>query len=295
MGWTLKKKQTRVTTRKHAEELANMEGCPQDRAIKPFLLAHLNSQLIEGQFRPPSWAIINCKEDGKVYRVNGKHSSTVLALANGHFPKSLPHDFEEYDGDTREDVAKLYATFDRRESARHTGDINRVYAAANPKLVGVPGSIVNLAVTGIGTATWANYYSVKVDARAAKLLEFPDFVLWLQKILQPDQDGVKSVKHIRRGPVVGAMFATWGKSRVAAAEFWRLVREGCGEDHRTADRKLNAYLLSTSLSSSTGGGRATGVASREMYVKCLHAWNAWRRGESTDMKYYPAADVPPVK
>jgi hypothetical protein len=31
-----------------------------------------------------------------------------------------------------------------------------------------------------------------------------------------------------------------------------------------------------------------------MYVKCLHAWNAWRRGEATSLQYYAKAPLPDV-
>lgn len=296
MAWKLTKKQTRAATRKFAEEIASMEACPHDRPIAQRIINHLNSALLEGQFRSPSWAVAKCKETGKMYRVNGKHSSTVLALVNGHFPKGLSVDWEEYECDTSEDVAKLYSSFDRRESARLTGDINRAYAAAHPNLIDLPSAVINLAVSGISSSLWQDYYAIKPEVRAAKLLEHPDFVVWLDKILTPNKDGAKRLRHLKRAPVVAAMFATYCKAKAASTEFWRLVKDGAGQDHKSADRKLNAYLLENALAG--GGhrsGRIAGVNQREMYVKCLHAWNAWRSGGSTDLKYYPNADVPPVK
>jgi hypothetical protein len=29
-----------------------------------------------------------------------------------------------------------------------------------------------------------------------------------------------------------------------------------------------------------------------MFVKCLHAWNAWRRDTVTDLKYHAQAKIP---
>ena len=95
-----------------------MDGCPHDRPMNDRRIAYLDSALREGQWRPPHWATAYCKADKKTYRVNGKHSSTVLSLANGHFPKGTGIIFEHYECDTLEDMAKLYASFDRRESAR---------------------------------------------------------------------------------------------------------------------------------------------------------------------------------
>jgi hypothetical protein len=37
------------------------------------------------------------------------------------------------------------------------------------------------------------------------------------------------------------------------------------------------------------------VSDREFYVKCLHAWNAWRRGEETSMPYYPDKPAPAIR
>jgi hypothetical protein len=31
-----------------------------------------------------------------------------------------------------------------------------------------------------------------------------------------------------------------------------------------------------------------------MYVKCLHAWNAWRQGKTTKLAYHATADYPDV-
>ena len=33
----------------------------------------------------------------------------------------------------------------------------------------------------------------------------------------------------------------------------------------------------------------------ETMVKCIHAWNAWRNNETTDLKYHPAKKIPAVK
>ena len=53
----------------------------------------------------------------------------------------------------------------------------------------------------------------------------------------------------------------------------------------------------THFSVGKGGGsnKIKAAPDREFYVKCIHAWNAWRRNETTNLNYYADADVPAIK
>ena len=92
--------------------------------------------------------------------------------------------------------------------------------------------------------------------------------------------------------------APYDRMPVKAKEFWTLVKDESAPNRDDPTRVLNRYLLRTALA---GGGPASNAAHgkklvdfREMYVKCLHAWNAWRKGETTNLNYYAKADVPSV-
>ena len=93
-----------------------------------------------------------------------------------------------------------------------------------------------------------------------------------------------------RGVVVAAMFGCWKKAKGAATEFWVAVRDETGSKPDCPDRKLSRFLLTTNVQRSMTERKIVGQ--REMYVKCIHAWNAWRRKESTSLNYYANAKVP---
>ena len=90
------------------------------------------------------------------------------------------------------------------------------------------------------------------------------------------------------------MYKTWQKSKSAATEFWYAVRDETGAKPDLPDRKL-AKFLSASRVSSRSTVKSVSVGSREMFVKCIHAWNAWRSGEATALNYYQSAKTPAIK
>jgi hypothetical protein len=89
------------------------------------------------------------------------------------------------------------------------------------------------------------------------------------------------------------MHSSYQKSRRDANEFWLAVRDGTGATPKSPDRVLNRFLLSKAVIGSKTSRHAAGLVSpREMFVKCLHAWNAWRRDTTTDLKYHAQAKIP---
>jgi hypothetical protein len=97
-----------------------------------------------------------------------------------------------------------------------------------------------------------------------------------------------------RGPVFGAMYGCYLRSRKDATEFWKAVRDETGEKPDCPDRKLARWLLSSFVNVGLGSRipEARRASQREFYVRSIHAWNAWRKGERTDLKYFPKATVP---
>jgi hypothetical protein len=91
------------------------------------------------------------------------------------------------------------------------------------------------------------------------------------------------------------MMGTWLKNRAKAAEFWAAVRDETGASPSLPDRKLARYLLTVGVDTGGGARRVKTASSREVHVKCIHAWNAWRAGETTNLNYYPDAKTPSFK
>lgn len=314
MSWKLlDKPKTFKVTKKLAESFANMDPAPHDRPLSERRLEVYRRILKEGGFRPVTWASVLCKETGGVYRVNGKHTSVLLSSVT-----PLPEFYvtvEEYECDTLDDVARLYSTFDSNIQSRTAQDIYLSFAATVGALKDLPARHIGLAVAGMalhgklmGGDTDLKSRSQAGD-RAELLLEHPEFVVWMSGILSnvtkrsaetlgtlgtPGAKGRAS--HMTRSPVTGAMFGCYGKAQAAATDFWCAVRDETGATPGLPDRKLARYLTTAGVE--TGGRgmhRLKHAEPREMFVKCVHAWNAWRKNETTSMPYYADKDVPSFK
>jgi hypothetical protein len=91
------------------------------------------------------------------------------------------------------------------------------------------------------------------------------------------------------------MACCFSKCKRDAQEFWLAVRDGTGVTPKTPDRVLNRFLLSRGVAPNAGPGhrrRQATATTREMYVRCIHGWNAWRRDTTTDLKYHAQAKIP---
>lgn len=276
-------------THRLANEFAGMTPAPNDRPLSAIRSKRLESEIVDGRFRTCEWASAYCEETKQTYRVNGKHTSTLFSQLNGEAPKDTYIIVERYHCETVQDVAALYATFDKRDSVRTPADINLAFAACDERFVAIPRRILQLAVTGMAFSQWeTSYMSRPCEVRAALLLEHPEFVLWLADIML----GVDAIKYLRRGPVSAAMFATWSKDREQATKFWTLVRDASHESPQHVTRVLREHLIENPLRAAGNSRGPTGV--RAMYVRSLHAWNAWRKGSKARLKYAPEDPTPTV-
>lgn len=286
--------ETKKVTQTLAIKFRDMDPVPNDRDLKPRRVDAYRKMLVHGLFRPVHWAVAFCVETQGTYRVNGKHTSNLFA-EYANLPQDVYAVIENYHCDTLDDVAKLYATFDSRTQVRTTNDINRAFAAVDPDLAELPTKIVNLCVAAVSYVRFGERYaSIAAQERAECLCE-PDvklFASWLHDTLGANNE---NTRHMWRAAVCAAMYATFLKSRKACNEFWMAVRDGTGVSNKAPDRVLQRFLLSRGVAPNGGDKgkrRSSVVGTREMYVKCLHAWNAWRRDTTTDLKYHAQGKIP---
>lgn len=295
MGWKYAEKvRTILATPSLVKEFCEMEPAPHDRPLSERRLMVYERILLAGQFRPVTWASCVCKETGTTYRVNGKHTSLLL-LGRKPFPEFYVT-LERYVCDTLTDVANLYNTFDSGLASRSVNDVNAAFAASVPALRGVSLRTIGLCVNAIAFHKWSETELRKVPPaeRAEELLDNQDFVEWTEPLLKGHTgQHVNSVRWIARTPVVQAMYATYRRHKADADKFWNLVRSESAPDRDDPSRVLARYLVRVVTGKTVGAGKKL-VSTREIYVKCLHGWNAWRQGESTALNYYPKADVPKV-
>lgn len=296
MSWRPRNKPvTKVVTQKFAKEWSEMDEIRSDRPLSERRLNVYKRVLELGEFRPVTWAKVYVVEMDQYYRVNGKHTSTVFANTDLSNKQEVIAVIEDYEADTVEDAVRLYSTFDSQAQVRNQSDINRMFAASIPELKEFEARLINLCVGALnywkapGTKGRTNTTLTTAD-KAEVLFDEIEFCTWVKSILPARSTG----HHLWRVPVVAAMRGTWSKSQKGSTEFWTAVRDETGTKPDLPDRKLAKFLYQTKSSQARGEKipNRFRIMDREYYVKCIHAWNAWRKGESTNLQYYAAAKIP---
>ncbi len=80
MAWaTLQKPATLRVTKAVAREFALMDEVPGERPLSEGRINAYRRMFAEGTFRPVTWAKCFCQETDTTYRINGKHTSTLLS------------------------------------------------------------------------------------------------------------------------------------------------------------------------------------------------------------------------
>ena len=274
-----------------ARKFKDMERYPRDRDLSPARLEFIKSAIRSGEFRGSEWVSCAVKAVDKVYRLNGRHTSTAICdlMETGETVEALML-VREYAADTMEDAAKLYATFDPRQSARNKSNIVQGFAAACPAIAEFHGSHLSLCCAALAYEKWEEQYSShSVQEQSLRMLEHAEFVVWTNDLM--GQYPTTKMGHLRRVAVVAAMARTWFKSKTAATEFWTKLRDDCDDPVKSPPRLLYRWLLTHGLGVSNRGKREN-AERREMFVKCLIAWNAWRKNEATNLNYHAKANTP---
>lgn len=278
-------------TRKLAAEFAALPAINRDRPLSQLRLQRHRQALDHGQFRNPEWATALCKEDGVEYRVNGRHTSTLLSDPDVEIPADLKAIVTHYECDTHADVAALWATFDSKNSTRTARDIYNTFAGSEPELDELNTQHINIIAAGLGLAADSdkgNNPRISAEDKGEMLLRYKDFVLWASSLLSPQRES----RLLARAPVIGAMFDSWAKSQTDARKFWHLVKSGEGVPATTPDRRLQKFLLETSIAVGKSARNLRASSQKEVYVRCIHAWNSFRTGRPSELKFFAEARVP---
>jgi hypothetical protein len=247
----------------------------------------------EDRFRGTIWAKCFCKEDGHWWRVNGQTTS-VSALElfeEGGFVPNFYISLEVYEADTLKEVRELWNTFDTRDSAKDTSDINNSFAKLDPRLAGVPKGLINTLVAGMSLSQWDPYYSNKSSAadRAELLLTNDNFCHWAVDMIQNGSSKTRKRK-IEKAAAVAAMLDTWRKFPDEATKFWEGVRDANGINPEGGDRVLSDFLLQQRNRRNFYEDLWTD------YGKCLKAWNAWRENRPVKELVFRVNDkLPEIK
>jgi hypothetical protein len=275
-------------TRKLAVEFSQLPTFKGDRQRDTVAgkarIAWLERLLADGKFYTPKWATV--KLNGVLYRVNGGHSSLMLANCPEEiFPADMKVVIDRFECDTRHDLADLFDQFDPRRSIRSASEKINAHKGVHNDLDETSPTDINKCISGIAFYLTDDGASKRLDEeeRMGLIHEYREFIIWASQFT--------GRRHLGFVGLVAAMFATYNKSKKAADAFWKQVANEDHPDAKNASRVL-AMFLRDSVAMFKPNSREPKWPPRAYYVKSLHAWNAWRRDEVTSLSYYPNAPWP---
>lgn len=244
----------------------------------------LRQMNLAGQFHSPIWsAVIVTGEKGKKFRIDGAHSTMMLVESGADFPKDLSVTIRTFRAATIEEAVRLWELFNPKISMRSLGDIAIGRAAYISGLCNIKSGKLLMAARGV-----ALHYKLHDPNMARDPLDYlsmhPAFIADVQEFL--------GTPMLAKSAVVATMFSTWGRSDGNSPKFWRRVRDESASDPKCPTRVLAKYLTEQKSKAKAGGVADTGFI---LYVKCHHAWNAWRTNRITNLKFIKGCPVPIAK
>lgn len=277
-------------TRDLAEQHMELPKINKDRTLKPQRVERWIGEIKKGTMRPVLWARAVCLEDGQTYRMNGQHTATAYMRVE-RIPDRSYAIVEEYICDTREDLPRLWQTFDSQMCSRTGMDIANAYRSVDDEMESVPTRTLAVAASGIelsqsGGSFMGGFGSFRCPAqdRLDRAMAHRDFILWIDSLLDRHKH-----QHIYRVGVVAAIFSAWQRCHRDCKEFWTEVRDECNPDIHSASRRTAKWLMQN-----CARRRANPSVTREEYVRCLMWWNAYRTGGSVDIRYSSNTKIPAV-
>jgi len=259
-----------------ARSFAGMQPFQGERSLKSARLNFLRRHVKAGTFSSPTWADAMQRGTDHRYRLNGQHSSAMLAaLTPEEFPLGLLVTIETYEFDSvDEDAFALFDLFDNPKSARDNTDALGVDIAAYEDLRAVDRKFAGKAAAGI-----AYFEGLKKDGGVLhdarrRGIYFADldnrrFLLWIW----PFHDALHV--GLLNPPVMAEVYADWKYNAAMAQEFWTLVLyESHGDpDHET--RELSRVLKEM---------KQAEKAPEYFYARVRKAWNRYRRLRELEAK-----------
>jgi len=296
MAFRKKSVQTMVVTPALCHTILSLLPVPGDRAVNHKHVEAMKSDARNGTYTSAVWAQAEVLSEGKTYRVNGQHGGTAMlecfqeaAEGTGAPPCTMEVIYECWICDTPNDLRTVYAGYDSSISSRTQDQLLRMFMAGDEELAEcehhylrpLPGALTFLADGGKSRG------APRTAMRAKTVVDNKAFSLFVITLASTNRDAY--TQKIRRVPALAAVHETWKKNPEQAMEFWSLVMSEEHADVKNPSRMLATYLRELRLSRV---GRPTTTLPREVYAKCLCAWNAWRKNTTTALNYYHSKPLP---
>jgi hypothetical protein len=293
------KKTTRIEllTPDLAKEIATMPGLPGERELKDSRLKYLRTHLEEGNFVGPNWAIAIDSTTGETFRINGQHSSTLLAsLEPKDFPEGLNVTIDVFSfSDMLNDAPKLFNLFDNPRSSRTDTEFMGVTRAHYTEFAGMDNGYLVKVASGIDINIRLRMQKVNSEKTEALFTHrdhgfyfsseiYRKFAVWLHQWDESvDDRGAEEgmVKHfgfISRAGIVSEILSDWIAAPDLATKFWNHVfRENHPDsDHESRElaRELNSLFDTKSKK----------ITADEWQRKTRRYWNRYFRFSKSQAK-----------
>ncbi len=251
-----------VPLTKHlAIDFATMPAWRGERPLSERRVTFLLRELESGCFYTPRWAVAKLGE--RTIRVNGQHSSTMLARLDP-FPVGKVTMIDTYAVDSEVDLGGLFTKFDNPESTRKTRE--QLGALLPEELADLSPSAAERIAAGM-------YYGrTRFNAGAARgvhvlggaVQSSPPFALWAQDILKG--------RVVGRTAVIASALLMWEADPNDCQLFWRRVTDEGDVNPNNPTRTLARTLRDDR-------GRGSVEEMKALCAKSVQAWNYWRRGQ----------------
>ncbi len=275
-----------VLTVKKASEFLAMNNYPGQRDVGPKHVDMLFEKMQSGDFH---WAqIATIVYEGEKHLANGQHQCHAV-IRHGESVKMFLIEFTEEEGDTKDDIANVFAQFNN-DKGRSRGDVAWIYANQykmgresgwSPRLV----KLCNTALAWIASKKFS--YKISKEDNSKMLAEHKRQCEFVREILK-----IKPSDHLRKGPVVAAMIMSHLIDKTMAREFWARVANGIGvTKEKDPCGILRDFLLSKSIYSHSG---KENVSPKAFHCNSIYAWNGFVTGRVV-RKFKSGQEVPQME
>lgn len=253
-------------------------------------VVYLRNQMKKGLFLDGDIAFAQLSYNGnEQILVNGQHQLEALLVLRNFSINIL---YRMYECDTPEDLSALFRQFDANR-IRTLASCVRV--EGNALGIEWPPRIQSLVVSG-GIMIEKKAHRSK-DDKVKLLKKYESLGNLINEIIEhpPRIRAIAKadmIRHIKRKAVIAAMLLTFDKNPTDAKQFWIEVRDGVGIGMASPAYKLRNWLMKMSLFRRNAGAGINLATDQEFLGRCIRAWNAYRNGTSTDLRYYPEKPVP---
>jgi hypothetical protein len=259
-------------TRDLAVKFSTMPAALVERDLKAKRLDYLKENVLNGRAITFCWAQAQIDGSDELIRVNGFHSSTMLAKLNGEFPVGLKAHIDTYAVADKAATVLLFRQIDNRLSARTVDDIAGAYQGLEEDLVTVPKAAGRKAVEG---AAWflMNKRGDDIPTGDERFDLFSRAALHPFFLMAGRVLSLKTPEFTK--PVVGAMFGAWEREPNDAETFFGdVAKQGGGNDADHPATVLDAWLVEAREE------KENKPKEHEVFYACAVAWNAFRNHKS---------------